>query len=34
VDITADSVDLYLRERLRGRVSVKSKLGYRQLGPI
>jgi integrase len=34
VDITADSVDLYLRERLRERVNVKTKLGYRQLGPI
>jgi len=34
VDITADSVDVYLRERLRERVNVKAKLGYRQLGPI
>jgi len=34
VDIAADSVDLYLRERLRERVNVKAKLGYRQLGAI
>ena len=31
VDITADSIDLYLRERLRQRVRVKSKLGYKEL---
>jgi integrase len=34
VDITADSIDLYLRERLRQRVRVKAKLGYKQLGVI
>ncbi len=34
VDITADSIDLYLRERLRQRVRVKAKLGYKQLGAI
>jgi integrase len=34
VDITADSIELYLRERLRQRVSVKAKLGYKQLGAI
>jgi hypothetical protein len=31
VDITADSIEVYLRERLRQRVRVKVKLGYRQL---
>jgi integrase len=34
VDITADSIDLYLRERLRERVRVKAKLGYKQLGAV
>src|SRR5579862_7889407 len=34
VDITADSIELYLRERLRQRVRVKVKLGYRLLGAI
>jgi integrase len=34
VDITADSIDLYLRERLRQRVRIKVKLGYKQLGAI
>jgi integrase len=34
VDLTADSIELYLRERLRQRVSVKAKLGYKQLGAI
>jgi integrase len=34
VDITADSIELYLRDRLRQRVTVKAKLGYRQLGTI
>jgi integrase len=34
VDVTADSIELYLRERLRQRVSVKAKLGYKQLGAI
>jgi integrase len=31
VDVTADSVDLYLRERLRAPVVVKVKLGYKEL---
>ncbi len=34
VDLTADSIELYLRERLRQRVGVKAKLGYKQLGAI
>ena len=34
VDVTADSIELYLRERLRQRVSVRAKLGYKQLGAI
>jgi integrase len=34
VDITADSIDIYLRERLRDRVVVKTKLGYKQLGIV
>jgi integrase len=34
VDITADSIEVYLRERLRQRVRVKIKLGYKLLGPI
>jgi integrase len=34
VDITADSIDLYLRERLRQRVRIKAKLGYKQLGAV
>ena len=34
VDLTADSIELYLRERLRQRVSIKAKLGYKQLGAI
>jgi integrase len=34
VDLTADSIELYLRERLRQRVSVKAKLGYKLLGAI
>src|SRR5258708_2519883 len=34
VDITPDSIELYLRERLRQRVRVKVKLGYKQLGAI
>jgi hypothetical protein len=33
-DITADAIELYLRDRLRQRVRVKFKLGYRQLGAI
>jgi len=31
-DITADSIDLYLRERLRQQVRIKTKLGYKELG--
>ncbi len=31
VDVTADSVDIYLRERLRAPVVVKMKLGYKEL---
>jgi integrase len=34
VDVTADSIELYLRERLRQRVRIKAKLGYKQLGEI
>ena len=34
VDINADSIDIYLRERLRDRVAVKAKLGYKQLGTV
>lgn len=34
VDVTADSIDLYLRERLRERIRVKAKLGYKQLGTV
>ena len=30
-DVTADSVDMYLRERLRAPVVVKMKLGYKEL---
>ena len=33
-DITADSIELHLRERLRQRVRVKAKSGYRQLGVV
>jgi integrase len=33
-DITADGIELYLRDRLRQRVRVKFKLGHRQLGAI
>jgi len=33
-DITADSIESYLRDRLRQRVRVKLKIGYRQLGLI
>ena len=31
VDVTADSIDTYLRERLRAPVIVKMKLGYKEL---
>jgi site-specific recombinase XerC len=34
VEIAADSIDIYLRERLRDRVVVKAKLGYKQLGTV
>src|SRR5580693_8238310 len=34
VDITADSIEMYLRDRLRQRVRVKVKLGYNPLGAI
>jgi integrase len=34
VDVTADSIDIYLRERLRAPVVVKLKLGYRELGIV
>ena len=34
VDVTADSIDLYLRERLRQRIRIKAKLGYEQHGAI
>jgi integrase len=34
VDLTADSIDLYLRERLRQRVRIKAKLGFKQLGAV
>jgi integrase len=34
VDVTADSIDLYLRERLRQRIRIKAKLGYKQHGAI
>lgn len=34
VDVTADDVELYLRERLRQRVRIKSSLGYRDKGPL
>jgi integrase len=34
VDITADSIDLYLRERLRQQVRIKAKLVYKQLGAL
>lgn len=34
VDITADSIELFLRDRLRQRVRVKAKLGYKDLGAV
>ena len=34
VEINADSIDIYLRERLRDRIIVKAKLGYKQLGTV
>jgi integrase len=33
-DVTSDSIEIYLRERLRDRVAVKAKLGYKQLGIV
>ena len=34
VDITADSIEFFLRDRLRQRIRVKAKLGYRELGTV
>lgn len=34
VDITADSIELFLRDRLRQRIRVKAKLGYKELGAV
>jgi integrase len=34
LDITADDIELYLRERLRKTVRVKTALGYRQMGVL
>src|SRR5215472_14797903 len=34
VDLTADSIDSYLRERLRASVVVKAKLGYKELRTV
>ena len=34
VDVTADSIDVYLRERLRAPVVVKAKLGYKELRTV
>jgi hypothetical protein len=34
VDITADHVELYLRDRLRQRVRIKCSLGYREKGVL
>jgi integrase len=34
VDLTADSIDVYLRERLRAPVVVKAKLGYKELRTV
>jgi integrase len=34
VDVNADLIDIYLRERLRDRVIVKAKLGYKKLGTV
>jgi integrase len=34
VDITADSIELFLRDRLRQRIRVRSKLGYKELGTV
>jgi integrase len=34
VDLTADSIDIYLRERLRANVVVKAKLGFKELRTV
>jgi integrase len=34
VDLSADSIDLYLRERLRAPIIVKTKLGYKELRTV
>ena len=34
VDITADDIELYLRDRLRKTVQIKTALGYRQMGTL
>lgn len=34
IDITADHVEIYLRDRLRQRVRIKSSLGYREKGVL
>jgi hypothetical protein len=34
VDVTADSIELFLRDRLRQRIRVKAKLGYKELGAV
>ena len=34
VDITADDIELYLRERLRKTVRIKTALGYREKGVL
>jgi integrase len=34
VDLNADSIDLYLRERLRAPIIVKTKLGYKELRTV
>jgi len=34
VDITADNVEFYLRDRLRQRIRIKSSLGFRQKGML
>jgi integrase len=34
VDLTADHVEIYLRDRLRQRVRIKSSLGYREKGVL
>jgi integrase len=34
IDVNADLIDLYLRDRIRQRVRVKAKLGYKDLGLV